>query len=130
MSVRLLSLIFKIAWTSDGAQREKVLRCSTDMMLLMLGLACLCGANSKGLDLSPVFQDLQDLIADAFQRNSGIVCYIPTTTAYLPKYLYFSYLLLLLLAMPRVNLPSRRDLYRQIPVILSAIRQSLGAGRM
>ncbi len=129
-SVRLLSLIFKIVWTSDGAQREKVLRCSTDMMLLMLGLACLCGANSKGLDLSPVFQDLQDLIADAFQRNSGIVCYIPTTTAYLAKYLYFSYLLLLLLAMPRVNLPSRRDLYRQIPVILSAIRQSLGAGRM
>ena len=124
---RFLSHISNIARASGNEQqrpqREKVLRCCTDMMIMFFCLACLYGANSQGLILSTVFQDLQDLIDNEYQRNSGTACYIPTNSLCFTKYLYFSYTLFLLLAMPGVCPPSRSELYRQVPAIIKTMEQ-------
>lgn len=105
-------------------QREKVLRCCMDMMLLFFCLACLHEANSQGVKPTPAFRDLQDLIDNEYQRNSSAACYIPIDQLCFTKYLYFAHALFQLLAMPRVNLPYRSELYWQTPDIVAAMEQS------
>lgn len=127
--VNFLRRIANIAHAFDQeqqrSQQEKVLRCCMDMMLLFFCLACMYEANSNRSKLSSFFLDIQDLIDHEFQRNGSITCYIPITPHCIEKYLYFTYKLLKILAIPEVNFPYRIELFKQIPAIVAAMEQCL-----
>ena len=121
---RFLKQISNIAQSSSGEQqrpqREKVLRCSMDMMLLFFCLACLQEANSYIQGLCPLFQTL---LSGERQYNGSISCHIPLDPLCFTRYLYFAYVLFQSLTMLHVHIPSRSELYRQIPVIVTAMRR-------
>lgn len=110
------------AWSNE---RDKVLRCCMDMILLFICLACLQGANSIKM-CTAIDTILIDLFIAEKQKSTSPNCYIPVNAPFFTKYMYFAHMIFRMLAIPGVTVPFRLELYRQIPAITSTLEKFIG----